>query len=175
MREHQPRSPDGGSRPSPKRTSVGRNPGYNSFGHHRTVARMEAAGRNPGRALREMMTVLLPGLHPGYHCIQSTQCCCCSPDAGPRPESGVDVEKNNDGASPRISSGLRSAVVVARMEQRAPRRKSPWVAPRRKSPWVAPRRKSPWGGIRGEAPRSIFSTAAPDYGLRPSSGLRCCG
>jgi hypothetical protein len=27
---------------------------------------MEAAGRNPGRALREMMTVLLPGFHPGY-------------------------------------------------------------------------------------------------------------
>jgi len=31
-------------------TSFGAHPGYNSFGHHRTVARMEAAGRNPGRS-----------------------------------------------------------------------------------------------------------------------------
>ncbi len=50
-----------------KRVSVncpGLHPGYNSVGHHRTVARMEAAGRNPGRDTVINFFNTTPDYHP---------------------------------------------------------------------------------------------------------------
>ena len=67
-------NPDGTTR-APKEVSLG----------GALVARMEAAGRSPGRGTA-IIFYSRPGLHPGYHSAEWRGP--CSPDEGRRPESG---------------------------------------------------------------------------------------